>query len=431
MAAIVDAVVGDLATQLVHFVEENASLTVGIKGEIEELLTDLKTFGAILKQASKNEGANDNDVLKDAVENMRNLKTDAEDAISKYTVEKRKHKDKGIVMRKLEAPVYYAKVNGLAKEIQAIKKRVAKIRQDNAQAIQELIHNPNRDGQPTLPRMAPVVEEEDVVGFAEEARVIKNRLINGSDNLTFISIKGMAGLGKTTLTKMVYKDRDLQHDFFTCIWVYVSRTFNRRLIFLDILSNFTKETKKFHDMTDETLSEKIQEFLGDNKYFIVMDDVWTVKDWDCLKIAFSNNKKGSRVLVTTRHEKVASHIDSDGKPHQLKFLTNNESWELLAKKVFRKERCPSFLETPGMCIAIKCKGLPLAIVVIAGVLDKNSTANEWKKVAEDPFPVIGNQENQSYYELVKLSYDHLPVHLKDCFYTLVFFLLDMRLMPGN
>nr|GMD50682.1 putative late blight resistance protein homolog R1B-14 [Ipomoea batatas] len=153
MAAIVDAVVGDLANQLVHFVEENASLTVGIKGEIEELLTDLKKFGATLKQASKNEGANDNDVLKDALENMRNLKIDAEDAISKYTVEKKKHKDKGLLLRYLESPVYYARVNGLAKEIQAIKKRVAKINQDNAEAIRALIDNPSKDGQPTLPRM--------------------------------------------------------------------------------------------------------------------------------------------------------------------------------------------------------------------------------------------------------------------------------------
>nr|GMD13639.1 putative late blight resistance protein homolog R1B-14 [Ipomoea batatas] len=193
MAGIADALVGDLATQLVQFVEANASLTAGIKGEIEVLLTDLKAFSAILKQASKNEGGNDNEVLKDVVENMRTLKTDAEDAISKYAVEKKRHKDKGVLLRYLESPVYYARVNGLAKEIQAIKIRVAKIRQDNADAIQTLISNPNQGGQPTLPRMAPVVEEEDVVGFEEESRTIKNRLMKGSKNLTFISIKGMAG----------------------------------------------------------------------------------------------------------------------------------------------------------------------------------------------------------------------------------------------
>nr|GMD19905.1 putative late blight resistance protein homolog R1B-14 [Ipomoea batatas] len=201
MAGIADALVGDLATQLVQFVEANASLTAGIKGEIEVLLTDLKAFSAILKQASKNDGGNDNEVLKDVVENMRTLKTDAEDAISKYAVEKKRHKDKGVLLRYLESPVYYARVNGLAKEIQAIKIRVAKIRQDNADAIQTLISNPNQGGQPTLPRMAPVVEEEDVVGFEDESKTIKNRLMKGSMNLTFISIKGMAGAKRGEVIK--------------------------------------------------------------------------------------------------------------------------------------------------------------------------------------------------------------------------------------
>nr|GMD16753.1 putative late blight resistance protein homolog R1B-14 [Ipomoea batatas] len=201
MAGIADALVGDLATQLVQFVEANASLTAGIKGEIEVLLTDLKAFSAILKQASKNDGGNDNEVLKYVVENMRTLKTDAEDAISKYAVEKKRHKDKGVLLRYLESPVYYARVNGLAKEIQAIKIRVTKIRQDNADAIQTLISNPNQGGQPTLPRMAPVVEEEDVVGFEDESKTIKNRLMKGSMNLTFISIKGMAGAKRGEVIK--------------------------------------------------------------------------------------------------------------------------------------------------------------------------------------------------------------------------------------
>lgn len=413
-----DVLVGELVTQLLQFVEANTALITGIKEEIEELTGDLKSFSALLKEASKNQNANENTVLKDVVDNIRNVVSDAEDVISKYIVERKKYKDKGM-RRFLESPAFYARVNGLAKEIQGIKNRVAKIRRDNAQAIQALIDNPNK-GQRALQRMAPVVEEEDVVGFDDEAKIIKNRLTTGSNDLTFISIKGMAGLGKTTLTKMVFKDRDLQYEFFTRLWVYVSKTFNRKQIFLDILSNFTKKTKDFHDMTDENLAEKIKEFLGDGKYFIVMDDIWTVQDWECLKIAFSNNKKGSRVLVTTRHEKVASHIDSFGNPHKLKFLGNDESWELLEKKVFRKEKCSPLLEDPGRRIAIKCNGLPLAVVVIAGVLDKNSTPNEWKKVAEDPFPVI-NQENQSYHALVKLSYDHLPFHLKDCFLYLAAF----------
>lgn len=152
MAVVVDALVGELVTQLVRFVEVNTALVVGIKEEIDELTGDLKSFSALLKQAAKNQsGGNDNDVLKDVVDNIRNVVSDAEDVISKYIVERKKYKDKGM-LRYLESPAFYAKVNGLAKEIQTIRNRVNKIRRDNAQAIQALIDNPNK-GQPALQRM--------------------------------------------------------------------------------------------------------------------------------------------------------------------------------------------------------------------------------------------------------------------------------------
>nr|GMD13581.1 putative late blight resistance protein homolog R1B-14 [Ipomoea batatas] len=360
MAMVADAVVGELVSRLAQAVEENASLIIGIKDQIDDLVSDLKTFNAYLKQASKSQSAGDNEVLNDVVEKIRNVVTEAEDAIGKFTVERKKYKDKG-VLRYFESVPYYTKVvNVSAREIQSIRDKVKKIRQDNSVALQALIDDPNR-------------EEEDVVGFDNEAKIIKRRLLETSTDLTFISIKGMAGLGKTTLTKMVFKDRELQFEFFTRLWVYVSRTFNRKQIFLDILSNFTKKTKEYHDMSDESLAKRIEEFLVGGKYFIVMDDVWTVKDWDCLKIAFPNNTKGSRVLVTTRHENVALSVDSTRNPHQLKFLSSEESWELLEKKVFRKEKCSSLLEGHGRQIARKCNGLPLAVVVIAGVLNKDST----------------------------------------------------------
>ncbi|XP_031100527.1 putative late blight resistance protein homolog R1B-14 [Ipomoea triloba] len=409
-----DAVVGQLVNRLVQVVDENVVLIKEIKNQVDTLVGDLKSLEAYLKQASKKQSASDNDVLKDVVDKIRGVVSDAEDAISKYTVERKKYKDKGWV-RCFQSPAYYARVKASAKEIQGIIEKVERIRRNHGEDLKELIHDNNPKDQPAaLPIMAPVVEEVDVVGFDGEATTIKNLLKGGSNDLTVISIEGMAGLGKTTLTKMVFEDRDIQFEFFTRLWVYVSKTFNRRQIFLDILSSFTKTTKDFQNMSDQSLVDKIKEYLKGGKYFIVVDDVWRENDWDCLKIAFPDSKNGSRVLLTTRHHTVASHADSTRDPHQLKFLENEESWELLKKKVFRKERCPKPLEDTGKRIALKCNGLPLAVVVIAGVLDKNSTAAEWKQLAEDPFPVI-NKENQSYNTLVKLSYDHLHYTLKDCF----------------
>lgn len=258
------------------------------------------------------------------------------------------------------------------------------------------------------------------MGLDEEAKTIKDRIVGGTNDLIVIPVVGMAGLGKTTLIRLVFKDRDLQHEFLTRLWIYVSKTFNRKQIFLHILSNFTKQTKDFQGMSEQQLADKIREFLEGGKYMVVMDDVCVKEDWDSLKVMFPNNMKGSRVLVSTQNEQVALHVDSTKKPHHLKFLSNDESWELLKRKVFGKESCPPALEEFGKRVAIKCNGLPLALVVVAGVLHKDNTLAEWKRVAEDPFPVI-NQENQSYHRLASLSYEELPFYVKDCFLYLAAF----------
>nr|GLL32197.1 putative late blight resistance protein homolog R1A-3 [Ipomoea trifida] len=414
-APITDESIEQPVNWLIQVVGEMAPLITGIRDQIDDLVAELKSFTAFLRTALKSDSTNDDDVLKDVLHRIRKVVSDAEDVISEYIWERKKHIEKG-VLRYFEPVVYYTRVNGFVKELVAMRDRVKNIRIQNTLAIQMLIHTPPAQ----LIRKAPVVEEVDVVGFDNEAKTIKDRLKGGSNDLTIISIEGMAGLGKTTLTKMVFKDRDLQYEFFTRLWVYVSRNMNRKQIFLDILSNFTKSTKEFQGMNEDKLAEKIKEYLEGGKYFIVLDDVWTEHDWNCLRIAFPNNNKGSRILVTTRHHNVASRVDSTGNPHMLKFLSIDESWELLEKKVFRKERCPKELVGDGRHIAIKCHGLPLPIVVIAGVLNKDSTTTEWKRIAQDPYPLINN-EDMSYNKLVKISYNNLPYNLRDCFLYLAVF----------
>nr|GMD13585.1 putative late blight resistance protein homolog R1B-14 [Ipomoea batatas] len=179
------------------------------------------------------------------------------------------------------------------------------------------------------------------VGFGNEVKIIKERLFGGSVNLRVISIVGIIGVGKTTFANMVLNDWEIKYEFFTCIGVYASGARSRKQIFIDILSRITGRSNDYHEMSDEDLAEKIKEHLKVGKYLIVLDDVWTKNDWEQLKIAFPNNNwKGSRILVTTRYQNVASHIDSSGIPYELKgLLSDDECWELLEKKIFGGSRC--------------------------------------------------------------------------------------------
>lgn len=72
--------------------------------------------------------------------------------------------------------------------------------------------------------------------------------------------------------------------------------------------------------------------------------------------------------------------------------------------VFREERCPDDLKEYGE----KCDGLPLAVVIIAGILlGKSETRLEWRNVTIS-FSDFLRMNIESYQRLIQLSYDHLP-----------------------
>nr|GMD26704.1 putative late blight resistance protein homolog R1B-14 [Ipomoea batatas] len=416
-----DAVVELVISKVAQSVKENETLILGIRDQVEDLVRELMSFHvAYHYMVAGNENCNDNALLEDVVKKIQKVGTDAEDAIDKYLVERREHRGRGVLMKWGEKVSYYAKVNEAAKEMESIKKRAEKIGVDLAHSLQGgSLNNP----QPPPPLLqALVVEEDDMVGFDGEVKIIKDQLIEESKDTTFISIVGMSGLGKTTLIKEVFEDSKIEYEFFPRLWVYVSRSMNRREIFMDIIRQFTKQTNDYKNMSEEELAERIKEFLKDEKYLIVMDDVWNEKDFELLRIAFPNNQNGSRVLVTTRDTGLAKHADSYGKPHVLKFLTGEESLELLKQSVFGKEAFPAYLEFPARRIAEKCNGLPLAIVVIAGVLN-NDQVSSWNDVAENPMPIL-NRRAQDYNYILRLSYSQLPNHTKDCFLYLAAFPIE-------
>ncbi|KAK4437239.1 putative late blight resistance proteinR1B-8 [Sesamum alatum] len=182
-------------------------------------------------------------------------------------------------------------------------------------------------------------------------------------------------------------------------------------------------------VTLSELGQKMYQNLFGGRYFIVMDDVWSIKVWEELKTFFPNNGNGSRVLVTTRLLNVARSLSYHDYYLTMNFLGEDKSWKLLCEKVFAQEGCPYLeLEKIGKNIAKGCNGLPLAIVVIGGLLAKsNMTREYWKFVAENinTFANLENDEHCS--RILSLSYNNLPIHLKACFLSLRVFPEDHKI----
>ncbi|KAL0406351.1 UNVERIFIED_CONTAM: putative late blight resistance proteinR1A-10 [Sesamum latifolium] len=156
-----------------------------------------------------------------------------------------------------------------------------------------------------------------------------------------------------------------------------------------------------------------------------MDDVWSNKAWDDLKLFFPNNGNGSRVLVTTRLSNVTVSLGSHDS-YLMGFLDEENCWYLPCEKVFAQRSCSyPELEQIGKDIAKGCRGLPLALVVIGGLLAKSSMTREYcESVAKNVNSFANSQDNEHCLKVLSLNYNSLPIHLKPYF-------LYMRVFPED
>ncbi|XP_027099154.1 putative late blight resistance protein homolog R1A-3 [Coffea arabica] len=308
---------------------------------------------------------------------------------------------------------YYRKIGPLLKKIKSVKQKVlvtfngndAPDKAGKPSVKISLIHNPSS-----------FIKEKIVVGLHEEARELLHKLIGGRKQLEVICITGMGGIGKTTLARRLYDDPAVVNHFHLRAWTSVSQFCEKRELFSNILSSILNESDPIFSMSDEHMGEKLYKCLKGNRYLIVVDDIWDIEVWNEIKVCFPEDDNCSRILMTTRNEDVASKVRiSSSPPHRLRFLTRDESWDLFKQKVFPDKSFPAELVEIGNQIVADCKGLPLAIVVIGGLLVKEVKTQEWwRQVAQNIGSAISNGP-ENIMDILALSYEHLPSSLKSCF----------------
>ncbi|KAL6328726.1 hypothetical protein AAG906_003412 [Vitis piasezkii] len=211
-------------------------------------------------------------------------------------------------------------------------------------------------------------------GVGENLSKDGRRLLCGN-GIGVIALVGMGGIGKTTLTQLVYNDRRVDIYFDLRAWVCVSDEFDLVRITKTIVKAIDSGTSE--NSSDENdlnlLQLKLKERLSGKKFFLVLDDVWNenYNNWDRLQTPFTVGLPGSKIIVTTRSDKVAS-------------LSFDDCWSLFAKHAFENgdsSRHPELQEI-GKEIVKKCKGLPLAA----------KTLGEWENVLNSETWDLPNDE---------------------------------------
>ncbi|XP_074314691.1 putative disease resistance protein RGA3 [Silene latifolia] len=221
---------------------------------------------------------------------------------------------------------------------------------------------------------------ENIIGREGDVKAVIDMLLDHhvEENVGFVAIVGMGGLGKTTLAQLVYNHNRVEW-FKKKLWVCVSDQYGKALDVKTILSNIIESStnKKPSDIsTMQAVQTKLQEELKNETYLLILDDLWTEdpNEWGKLKRYLTIGGRGSRVVITTRSEKTAEVVlgkVNHSRKYMLKGLSDDDSWRLFVLKAFERESHHANdpkLTKIGKMIVRKCFNVPLAIKVLGTLL---------------------------------------------------------------
>ncbi|KAM3321306.1 hypothetical protein P3S67_008508 [Capsicum chacoense] len=165
--------------------------------------------------------------------------------------------------------------------------------------------------------------------------------------------------------------------------------------FLSLLQSTIKMDDTAKTKGEAELEDMLPKSLKRKRYLIVLDDIRSCEVWDGMRRCFpTEDNVGNRILLTTRNDEMRVGV--------------------FKSAAFSNEALPYEFETVGTKIADECHGLPLTIVVVAGLLKSKRAIDDWRSVAKDVKSFVKNDPDERCSHVLGLSYDHLTSDLKTC-----------------
>ncbi|XP_074313133.1 putative disease resistance protein RGA1 isoform X4 [Silene latifolia] len=279
---------------------------------------------------------------------------------------------------------------------------------------------------------------DNIIGREDDVKAVVDMLLdpNVEENVGFIVVVGIGGLGKTALAQLVYNHDRVGTRFEKKLWVCVSdqdgKELNVKAILANIIESSTNE-KPSNVSTMQSMQTKLQEELKNKVYLLILDDVWTEdpNEWEKLSKYLTIGGRGSRVVITTRSEKTAEVVlgkVAHSKKYMLQGLSDENSWRLFVLTAFKRGSDAANddqLTTIGKKIVKKCSNVPLAIKVL-GTLLFGQTQEKWESFEKNRLPHIETTKNPIM-SILKLSYNNLEPSVKNCFRYCALFPKDFEM----
>ncbi|XP_044958894.1 disease resistance protein PIK6-NP-like [Hordeum vulgare subsp. vulgare] len=421
LSGMVEALPGKLA----ELVQQEYELLSGARGDVAFFQAELRTMHAAVLRC---EALEDPDVQTSSwIAQVRDLAYDIEDWVDLFAHRvdagthdaDTSHRFSRWIRRLTTIPDRHVIATEL-KELRARVVEVSELRKRYSLGPQMQSHHPAA----VDPRLfALYADSAGLVGMDGPREEVAEMVTGaGSDGLKVVSIVGMAGSGKTTLAREVYR---LVGAGFKCrALVSVGRSSDVAKVLGDMLSQvdgvYSRGRGDAGDVNQ--LIVRLRQHLQDKRYLVMIDDLWSVQTWGIIKHCFPENNLGSRIITTTRIEAVAKAAAGDN-VYKTRLLDEANAETLFKQRTFGGVGgCPAHLKDVSTRIMRKCGGLPLAIVSVGGLLaSKVRTRDEFERSGLE---WRTNSELQEMKQIIKLSYSDLPANLKTC-------LLHLSIFPEN
>ena len=304
MAEVVVSVVAKgIIAKVVSLASEHISSAWGFKEELEKLRESFTKIQAVLHDAEKRR-VSDESVriwlleLKDVAYGADNVLDEFGYEILRQKVETQ-NKKKVRSFFSLSNPIVFPfkmanKIKNINQSLDRIKTDIAAfgLRMESVNSIPKFGLDRETDS---------FIDDSEVVGRGDDVLEIVNLLIgaNNQQAISVIPIVGMAGLGKTTIAKLVYKHELVRNHFDVMIWVCVSENFHVKRILREILESFNNNCGGLENQN--VILQNLQKKLQGKRYLLILDDVWNEdsKKWDSLRSCLLgiNQNNGNNILV--------------------------------------------------------------------------------------------------------------------------------------
>ncbi|KAI9157692.1 hypothetical protein LWI28_026387 [Acer negundo] len=263
------------------------------------------------------------------------------------------------------------------------------------------------------------------------------RCIQFEENVRIVGLYGMGGVGKTCVLKEIEKKLlDKPNYSSKVIWVEVSKDLENGRIQDQIRKQIGLSDETWNIESPERKASDIFKILSQDKFVLLMDDIWEMIDFHRVGVPFPpNTSNGSKIVFTTRSLEICSLMEAD-KQFKVGSLANAEAWELFRSMVgdATLESQPEVREVARAMVE-ECHGLPLALITIGKAMsNEKPSEDEWRNKLQalqrwtSPFSGLDAELRKDVYYSLKLSYDNLQKDIfKSCLLSCCVFPCDYKI----